>query len=184
MTELSKFLSFVLRHRPEAIGLTLDEQGWVEIERLIAACRAHGTEVSRVVLEQIIVESPKQRFAISSDRERVRANQGHSTQVDLGYQPKRPPDVLFHGTVSSNLDAIRSNGLKKMARHHVHLSPDVLTATVVGQRRGKPVVLTVRAGQMHHDGHLFYVSANGVWLTERVPPQYIELPDEKEANAR
>ena len=155
MTALSKFLSFVLRHRPGAVGLTLDPQGWVEIDALLAALAAHGKVLSRVGLEQIVAESSKQRFAISADGSRIRANQGHSTEVDLGYAPAEPPELLFHGTMVSSLEAIRSAGLMKMERHHVHLSPDVGTATAVGQRRGKPVVLTIRSGQMHREGHRF-----------------------------
>jgi putative RNA 2'-phosphotransferase len=176
LTELSKFLSFVLRHEPEAIGVTLDANGWIEIELFVEACQAHGKPLSRELLETIVATSPKQRFAISDDRRRVRANQGHSVEVDLAYLPAQPPETLFHGTVSASLPAIRSAGLKKMDRHHVHLSPDTATAQTVGMRRGKPVVLQIAAGRMHRDGRVFYLSANGVWLTEHVPPEYIEFP--------
>ena len=176
LTELSKFLSFVLRHEPEAIGVTLDANGWIEIEQFVEACRAHGKPLSRELLESIVATSPKQRFAISDDRRRVRANQGHSVEVDLAYLPAQPPETLFHGTVSASLPAIRTAGLKKMDRHHVHLSPDAATAQTVGMRRGKPVVLQIAAGRMHRDGRVFYLSANGVWLTEHVPPEYIEFP--------
>jgi putative RNA 2'-phosphotransferase len=175
---LSKFLSFVLRHEPGAIGITLDRSGWVEIDHLLEQCRAHGKPLTRELLETIVATSPKQRFAISEDGRRIRASQGHSIEVDLGYAPATPPAQLFHGTVPSSLASIRATGLQKRERHHVHLSPDVATARTVGMRRGTPVVLRIAAGRMHGDGHVFFLSANGVWLTERVPPGYIEFPDE------
>lgn len=177
LTAYSKFLSFVLRHEPGAIGVTLDRNGWVEIDRLVEQCRAHGKPLTREILETIVATSPKQRFAISEDGQRVRASQGHSIDVELGYAPQAPPEQLFHGTVSSSLSSIRSTGLQKMDRHHVHLSPDLATAQAVGMRRGKPVILRIAAARMHRDGHVFFLSANGVWLTERVPPDYIEFPE-------
>ncbi len=177
LTDFSKFLSFVLRHEPGAIGLTLDRNGWVEIDRLVEQCRSHGTPLSREILEAIVRTSPKQRFTLSNDGQRVRANQGHSIEVDLGYSPAQPPELLFHGTVASSLPSIRSEGLKRMERHHVHLSPDVASAKAVGLRRGEPVVLRIDAAGMHRDGHTFFVSANGVWLTDRVPPDYIAFPE-------
>jgi putative RNA 2'-phosphotransferase len=175
-TSLSKFLSFVLRHQPQAIGLELDAQGWVAIDRLLAQCRAHGRDLSREALTEVVETSPKRRFAVSEDGQRIRASQGHSVEVQLGYEPATPPEVLFHGTVASVLGSIKSLGLAKMARHHVHLSPDSQTARAVGARRGKPVVLKIAAGRMHRDGHSFFLSANGVWLTDRVPAQYIDFP--------
>jgi putative RNA 2'-phosphotransferase len=177
LTRLSKFLSFVLRHDPGAIGIALDRSGWADIDQLLERCRAHGRPLSRELLETIVATSPKRRFAISEDGRRVRASQGHSIDVDLGYEAAAPPEWLFHGTVAASLAAIRAAGLERMARHHVHLSPDAATARTVGARRGRPVVLRVAAGRMHGDGHVFFLSANGVWLTERVPPQYIELPE-------
>jgi putative RNA 2'-phosphotransferase len=175
-TELSRFLSFVLRHRPEAIGLELDPNGWADIDELVERARAHGKPLTREGVEAIAASNPKQRFALSEDGRRVRASQGHSVDVDLGYQPWVPPETLFHGTVAASLAAIRAGGLQRMERHHVHLSPDVETARVVGRRRGRPVVLRVAAGRMHRDGHLFFLSDNGVWLTEHVPPLYIDVP--------
>jgi putative RNA 2'-phosphotransferase len=175
-TELSKFLSFVLRHRPEAVGISLDAHGWVEIERLLSAFRTHGKPLTRPLLDEIVSTSPKQRFAISEDGARIRASQGHSVEVDLAYEPAAPPEVLFHGTVAANLAAIRADGLRKMARHHVHLSPDAATARVVGARRGKPLVLEIAAGRMARAGHVFFRSANGVWLTEHVPGEFISFP--------
>jgi putative RNA 2'-phosphotransferase len=175
-TRLSKFLSLVLRHQPEVIGVALDAAGWVPVDELLAACRAHGTPIDRALLLELVATSPKQRFALSEDGARIRASQGHSVEVELGYQPAEPPETLFHGTVAASLDAIREGGLRRMERHHVHLSPDADTARAVGARRGAPVVLRVAAGAMHRAGHLFYRSANGVWLTEHVPPDFIELP--------
>ena len=169
----SKFLSLVLRHRPEAIGITLDSAGWVAVDTLLAQCRAHDRELTREALREIVATSPKQRFMLSDDGARIRANQGHSVPVALGYAQAVPPELLFHGTVAAKLAAIRAGGLRKMARHHVHLSPDLATARAVGSRRGRPVILRVAAGRMHADGHVFYLSANGVWLTDEVPPQYL-----------
>lgn len=174
-TPLSKFLSRVLRHEPEAIGIGLDDQGWTGIDALLAQCRVHGKELSRELLDDIVRTSSKQRFAISEDGRRIRANQGHTVEVELGYEPAVPPNELFHGTVAKFLDSIRARGLDRMRRHHVHLSADVPTAAAVGARRGKPVVLRVLSGKMHADGHVFYLSTNGVWLTRAVPPEYLEF---------
>ncbi len=173
LVELSKFLSWALRHRPDAIGITLDAAGWTDVEALLAAARAHGRPLTRELLERIVAESPKRRFALSEDGRRIRASQGHSVEVALGYAPAEPPEVLFHGTVARALPAIRAEGLQRMSRHHVHLSADEATARGVGGRRGAPVVLRVAAGRMRRDGFIFYRSANGVWLTERVPPEYV-----------
>jgi putative RNA 2'-phosphotransferase len=182
LTRASKFLAFVLRHDPGAVGVQLDRQGWVDIDHLVERCRAYaqadarGVALSRERIEAVVADSTKRRFAISEDGRRIRASQGHSIDVDLGYQPARPPEVLLHGTVGASLPAIRRSGLDRRGRHHVHLSPDAATARTVGARRGRPVVLTIAAGRMHRDGHVFYLSANGVWLTDRVPPEYIEFP--------
>ncbi len=177
ITSTSKFLSLILRHQPQTVGVTPDRNGWVPIEELLDKCRAHGRPVTRALLEEIVATSPKQRFAISEDGLRVRANQGHSIEVELGYEPAHPPEWLFHGTVGSALQAIRAEGLKKMSRHHVHLSSDETTARTVGARRGKPIVLRVAAGRMSNDGHVFFQSTNGVWLTEHVPGVYIVFPE-------
>lgn len=173
---LGKFLSYVLRHRPDAIGLSLDTSGWVDIEQLLQACQAHGKPLTRALLDTIVATDSKRRFAISDDGRRIRACQGHSIGVDLGYEPRTPPETLFHGTVARALPRIRVEGLRKMQRHHVHLSPDAPTARVVGTRRGKPIILRIASGRMHRDGHVFYLTANGVWLTEHVPPDYIDFP--------
>lgn len=176
-TELSKFLSYVLRHKPDAIGIELAEDGWVDVDVLLAQCRAHKKAITREVLEEIVRTSPKQRFAFSDDRKKIRASQGHSVAIDLGYDAVEPPEFLFHGTGEKLVDAIRKEGLKRMARHHVHLSADKTTAHQVGQRKGRVVIFRVAAGQMHADGHEFFCSENGVWLTDRVPPEYLELVD-------
>ena len=173
-TSISKYLAYLLRHQPSAAGLTLDAEGWVDVESLLAGCASRGKRLSREQLEAIVAECPKQRFAFSSDGARIRASQGHSTKVDLGYESAEPPRVLFHGTVERFLPAIREHGLLKMKRHHVHLSVDEATARNVGGRRGKPVILTIDAQGMRAAGHPFYLSANGVWLTETVPPEFIQ----------
>ncbi|MDV7215643.1 RNA 2'-phosphotransferase [Streptomyces prunicolor] len=172
--KVSKYLSKHLRHQPERIGLTLDEAGWVEIDTLIAACAAHGFRFDREELDHVVATNDKRRFAIEGTR--IRASQGHSIEVDLGLPPATPPPHLFHGTVARNLDAIRAEGLRPMNRHAVHLSADRETATRVGARRGRPVVLSVDAGAMHKDGQVFRVSENGVWLTEAVPVRYLRFP--------
>ena len=169
----SKFLSLVLRHRPDAIGITLDAEGWVSVEVLLAACAQHGRTISREQLDAVVRTNDKQRFAFSADGSRIRANQGHSLPVDLGLAPVEPPELLYHGTVSRFLESIRRDGLTKGKRHHVHLSPDIQTATKVGQRRGRPVVLVIEAGRMFREGHTFDRSENGVWLTDAVPPDYL-----------
>ncbi|WP_067274147.1 RNA 2'-phosphotransferase [Streptomyces jeddahensis] len=174
--KVSKYLAKHLRHQPERIGLTLDEGGWVEIDTLIAAAAAHGFRFTREELDHVVAVNDKRRFAIEGSR--IRASQGHSVDVDLGLPPATPPTYLFHGTVARNLSAIRAEGLRPMARHDVHLSADRETATRVGARRGRPVVLSVDAGTMHRAGHVFRVSANGVWLTAEVPPEYLRFPDQ------
>ena len=172
----SKFLSLILRHQPELIGLELDEYGWANIDELLAKSRADGRSISRQELERVVAESDKQRFAISDDGTMIRANQGHSIQVNLELVASAPPEQLFHGTVAKSVSSIRETGLEKRKRHHVHLSPDKATATKVGSRRGKPVILVVQSGRMHQDGHEFYLSKNGVWLTDHVPAEYIQFP--------
>ncbi|MEU0728408.1 RNA 2'-phosphotransferase [Streptomyces sp. NPDC006140] len=172
---VSKYLSKHLRHQPERIGLVLDEGGWVEIDALIAAAATHGFRFTRDELDHVVAANDKRRFAVEGTR--IRASQGHSVEVDLGLPPATPPADLYHGTVARALDAIRAEGLRPMNRHAVHLSPDRETATRVGARRGRPVVLEVDAAAMHRDGHVFHVSANGVWLTQAVPPGYLRFPE-------
>jgi putative RNA 2'-phosphotransferase len=174
-TSISKYLSLVLRHDPAAAGVTLDAEGWVRVEDLLAGAARHGHSFTRAELDEVVQASDKQRFAFSPDRQRIRANQGHSVSVDLGLTPETPPEVLYHGTVERFVSSIMEKGIDKRARQFVHLSLDVATAIRVGGRRGKPVILKIAAASMHADGFHFYCSANGVWLTERVPPQYISL---------
>lgn len=171
--KVSKYLAKHLRHQPERIGLVLDEGGWVGIDALIAAAAAHGFRFSREELDHVVAANDKKRFAVEGDR--IRASQGHTVEVDLGLAPAEPLPFLYHGTVAGSLDAIRTEGLRPMARHDVHLSADRETATRVGARRGRPLVLTVDAGAMHRDGHVFHLSANGVWLTRSVPPGYLRF---------
>jgi uncharacterized protein (TIGR02452 family) len=174
--KLSKFLSLVLRHEPARIGISLDSAGWTDVAALLAACAAHGVSLTRDELVQLVASSDKQRFALSDDGTRIRANQGHSVEVELELAPAMPPALLYHGTVDRFLDSIRAQGLIKGERHHVHLSADLATAQKVGGRRGKPVVLVVRAADMVAAGHTFFVSDNGVWLTETVPPAFLDFP--------
>jgi putative RNA 2'-phosphotransferase len=171
----SKFLSLVLRHKPEEIGLVLDQNGWASIDELIDFANASGTKLSRPQIESIVANSDKQRFAISPDGMKIRANQGHSVDIALGLAPQTPPEQLYHGTATRFLDSIRASGLHSASRQHVHLSSDLATAEKVGSRHGKPVVLTVESGRMARDGHLFYVSENGVWLTDAVPACYLDF---------
>ncbi|MCE9547194.1 MAG: RNA 2'-phosphotransferase [Planctomycetia bacterium] len=172
----SKFLSLVLRHQPETIGIELDDAGWVAVDQLLAALKRHGRPLTREALELVVKNNDKQRFAFSDDGTQIRASQGHSVEVELGYEPCTPPEILFHGTPRQFVDPIRREGLRKMQRHHVHLHEEVGTATAVGNRRGKAVLLKVRALQMHQTGHAFFVTANRVWLTDRVPSEFIEFP--------
>ena len=175
LVSTSKFLSLVLRHRPEAIGVELDPEGWLEINALIRQAGKQGRELSPELIEEVVASNDKQRFAISEDGTRIRANQGHSIRnVELDLTAVEPPSILFHGTVEKFLGSIRDQGLKKRNRNHVHLSADRETAVTVGSRRGKPVILKVRALEMHQDGHEFFLSANGVWLTETVPASYLD----------
>ncbi|MBT3289304.1 MAG: RNA 2'-phosphotransferase [Victivallales bacterium] len=175
LIKTSKFLSLVLRHKPGTIGLVLDEQGWASVEELITAAGKHGRELSRELIREVVATSDKQRFALSEDGSRIRANQGHSVKVDLGLEPVTPPEVLFHGTATRFLPSIQAHGLKPSGRHHVHLSGDVETAVKVGSRHGKPIVLRVAAARMHAEGAPFYVSENGVWLTDHVQPAFFAI---------
>lgn len=170
----SKFLSLVLRHQPELVGLTLDAAGWADVDALLAGCAARGVALSRDELRALVTGSDKQRFALSADGRRIRANQGHSVDVELGLPAATPPARLYHGTYPGALVGIRAEGLRKGARHAVHLAADVTTAAKVGMRRGAPVLLVIRADEMAAAGHRFTVSANGVWLTEHVPVEFID----------
>lgn len=173
---VSKLLSLVLRHRPDRLGLALDAEGYVEVQVLLEALARHSEPLNREDLERIVGENDKQRFAFDAGGKRIRASQGHSVAVDLDYEPVTPPPTLYHGTVARFADAIRREGLQTRARQFVHLSLDVATATTVGRRRGKPIVLIISAGEMASAGFELYLSANGVWLTRHVPPPFITFP--------
>jgi putative RNA 2'-phosphotransferase len=167
----SRFLSYVLRHRPDTIGVNLDEGGWIAIETLLAALARHGRPITRDVINQLAAGTDKQRFEVRNDR--IRAAQGHSIQVDLHLPPVAPPPLLYHGTVERFLARICDEGLQPRGRTYVHLSADPQTAAAVGARRGRPTVLIVDAAGMHRHGFNFYQAANGVWLTNHVPPRWL-----------
>ena len=172
---ISKFLSLVLRHQPEKIIISLDENGWTEVTTLIEQANKHGVKLTVDVLDYVVANNSKKRFAFNSDKTRIRANQGHSVEVELGYMPLKPPAVLYHGTSEKAIASILQSGLEKRSRHHVHLSTDKNTALTVGQRRGKPVVFQINAEAMYANGFTFYLSENQVWLTDFVPPAYLQL---------
>jgi putative RNA 2'-phosphotransferase len=171
--KLSKYLAKYLRHSPQELGLTLQPGGWIPVDDLLAAAQKNGFPITYDELVECVETNDKQRYAFDASGERIRANQGHSVEVDLQLEEREPRQTLYHGTVERFLPSILKEGLVKGKRHHVHLSMDVETARKVGSRRGKPVVLKVDAGRMHRDGHKFLLSANGVWLTEAVPPKYL-----------
>ena len=172
----SRLLSLVLRHQPELIGIELDAAGWTLVAGLLDALARHGNPMSAEELERLVTGNDKQRFALSADGRMIRAKQGHSVAVELGLSPYEPPDVLFHGTAEAFLGSIRSQGLVKQQRHHVHLHSDAALAEKVGARHGKAVVLTVDAAAMQADGMTFFVTDNKVWRTEAVPPRYLRFP--------
>jgi putative RNA 2'-phosphotransferase len=175
LKQISKLLSLVLRHEPEYIGITLDIEGWAKVPELIEKINQKGIQVDFATLQVIVDTNDKKRFAFNNDKTRIRANQGHSIEVELNYTAQVPPAVLFHGTAVKNVPAIRENGLQKMNRHHVHLTASEDTALKVGQRHGRPVILTVHALVMHEHQHVFYLSENGVWLTDHVPAAFISF---------
>ena len=169
---VSKFISLILRHRPETIGISLDEHGWADVGELIeGVSKTHCLDME--TLEDIVKNDSKQRYSFSEDKRLIRANQGHSIPVDVVLKQTAPPDILFHGTGKKSLRSIEKEGLLPMSRLYVHLSKDVKTAKTVGSRHGTPIVYKVRAGAMARDGYKFYLSANGVWLTKRVPVEYL-----------
>lgn len=175
LVKISKYLSKHLRHTPEQLELTLAAGGWVSVDELLSACAAHQFLLTRAELEEVVASSDKQRFSFDETKTRIRANQGHSVEVDLQLEPQIPPDVLYHGTGEKSVPMILQSGLLKMSRHHVHLSKDLETAHKVGVRHGRPVIFAVDAAAMQQAGFLFYCSNNGVWLIDQVPPQYITI---------
>ena len=174
-THVSKYLSLHLRHQPERLGLTLEPGGWVGVDLLLAACAHEQFPISRAELDEVVATSDKKRFAFDDTQTRIRANQGHSVEIDLQLDPVAPPYVLFHGTATRFLDAILREGLKKMARHHVHLSAEVATAQQVGARHGVAAILEIDAVSMSRDSFDFFCSANGVWLVDSVPARYLRV---------
>jgi putative RNA 2'-phosphotransferase len=174
LVTISKYLAKHLRHAPHELGLRLRPGGWVPVDDLLSAAHRHGFPISYDDLVECVETNDKQRFAFDISGELIRADQGHSVEVDLQVEEREPPETLFHGTVKRFMASILKDGLIRGKRHHVHLSKDVETTTKVGARRGKPVILTVDAGRMQRDGHRFFLSANGVWLTDAVPPGYFK----------
>jgi putative RNA 2'-phosphotransferase len=177
LIKLSRFLSYVLRHKPDAIGLTMEKDGWVNVEELLLKMNGNGKVITLATLRTIVQQDDKQRYSFNEDQTRIRANQGHSIEVDLKLEPLEPPEYLYHGTTGRNLDSIQQKGLLKQQRHHVHLSENTETAKRVGARYGKPVILTIQAAAMAKAGHVFYRSENHVWLTDTVPPKFIKFPN-------
>ena len=171
--KISKFLSFVLRHKPETINLVLDENGWANVEELITKSTNDSHGFTFEELDEIVLTNDKKRFIFNEDKTKIRANQGHSIEIDLALKPQQPPEFLYHGTAQNNVESILENGIEKRNRQHVHLSQDKETATKVGMRHGKPLILTIKTGKMFEDGILFYLSENNVWLTDFVDTKYI-----------
>lgn len=174
-TKISKFLSLILRHKPEAVGLQLDDNGWIAVDKLIKACADYGKKFSLAELEEIVETNDKKRFSFDETGKKIRASQGHSLEVEIEFEEKTPPEILYHGTAEKNVGTIFADGLKKMSRHHVHLSADTETAKKVGTRYGKPVIFKIETKKMLAENFRFYVSANGVWLVENVPPKFLEI---------
>lgn len=175
LEKLSVFISLVLRHKPDAAGIQLDEHGWANVDELINGINNTGRNINMDMLEEIVRTDNKQRYSFNDNKTLIRANQGHSIPVDVELEEKEPPEILYHGTASRFLYPIMRDGLKPMSRLYVHLSKDVDTAIKVGKRHGKPVVLKIDAKKMYEDGIKFYLSQNGVWLTKYVDIRYMEI---------
>jgi len=171
----SKFLSLVLRHQPQLIGIDLDEQGWVNVNELLKQANAHGRNLDLELLNHVVETNSKKRFAFDESGQKIRASQGHSIDVELGYEAQIPPDILYHGTGEKSVAGIQQSGLLKRSRQHVHLSGDIETAIQVGSRHGKPAILKVFSGEMYKEGYAFYLSENKVWLTDLVPARFLKL---------
>lgn len=176
---ISKFLSLVLRHQPEKIGIQLDSNGWTDIDMLLEKVNNHGIELDKSMLNHIVETNPKKRFAFNETVDKIRASQGHSVEIDLGYINQQPPEILFHGTSEQSVKSILETGLEKRNRQHVHLSSDLETAIKVGQRHGKPFIFKVLAQQMYNNNFEFFISDNAVWLTDNVPLKYLKPNNEK-----
>ncbi len=173
--KLGRFLSFVLRHHPESIGIVLDENGWADVEELLKAMNKSKHKINMATLEDVVFKNDKKRYSFNEDKTKIRANQGHSINVDVELKEVAPPVVLYHGTAERFINSIKGEGLTKQDRNHVHLSLDKDTALKVGQRHGKSVVLIINSKKMCEDGFKFYLSENGVFLTDNVPVEYIEF---------
>ena len=176
LKRISKFLSLVLRHKPETINIQLDAQGWVDTQVLIDQCKANKRPLDLPTLQKVVADNNKKRFSFNEDGSKIRASQGHSVKIDLAYEAIEPPKILYHGTATRFVESIAESGLQKRNRHHVHLSSELATAKDVGSRHGKPVILEVKAKEMYDAGHEFFQSENGVWLTEEVLVQFIVFP--------
>lgn len=176
LKSISKFMSLVLRHRPDSIGIELTEAGWVAVDQLLPAMNKAGRKIDSDLLQTVVRENDKQRFQFNDDGSMIRATQGHSVEVELGHASATPPDVLCHGTPTKFVEPIQREGLTKQKRHHVHLHADATLASSVGQRRGAPVVLTIDSKAMAAAGYVFFVTPNDVWLTDHVPPEFIRFP--------
>lgn len=177
-THISKFLSLVLRHKPETIGIQLDQNGWIDINELLEKSNKYGIQFDRETLNHIVATNSKKRFALNDKLDKIRASQGHSVEIELGYKNQKPPEILFHGTSEKSVQSILDKGLEKRNRQHVHLSSDTETAIKVGQRHGKPIVFVILAEKMYGDNFDFFISENGVWLTDYVPTKYLKIKNE------
>jgi putative RNA 2'-phosphotransferase len=171
--ELGRFISLILRHKPEAVGIKLDSNGWANVDELISGINKAGKKIDMEILERIVRENNKQRYSFNETHTKIRANQGHSINVDVELKEAIPPDKLYHGTATRFMESIKKNGITKQSRQYVHLSADKETATAVGKRHGKPIVLIVDTVKMRADGHKFYISENGVWLCGDISWKYI-----------
>jgi putative RNA 2'-phosphotransferase len=175
---ISKFLSLVLRHQPETIGIQIDQNGWADVTELLEKSNNYGVKFDRETLNHIVDTNSKKRFAFNETLDKIRASQGHSIEIELGYNNQKPPEILYHGTGDKSVQSIIEKGLEKRSRQHVHMSSDIETALKVGQRHGKPFVFKVLAGQMYDDNFQFFISENGIWLTDNVPTKYLKRNDE------
>lgn len=170
--DVSKFLSLILRHKPETIGLKLDQNGWADLNELISKINTGGKNVNLEQIKEVVKTNSKQRFKLDLENNRIRANQGHSIKIDMEFSPTQPPEQLFHGTAERNISSIKKSGIQKRNRQHVHLSSDLDTAKMVGKRHGKPVIFVIDSKKMFEDGYSFFLSENGVWLTDAVSAEY------------
>ncbi|MGJ8656637.1 MAG: RNA 2'-phosphotransferase [Akkermansiaceae bacterium] len=176
-TKISKRLSLILRHNPQSVGLELAPNGWVKIADLLQALKSKGTHLNELMLKTLVTENPKQRFEFDESKSSIRARQGYSVKVDLGYTPSNPPELLYHGTPSKYIDSILQEGLKKQQRHHVHMSENIPLMLEVARRRGQPRLIEINAKKMHEEGHQFFVTENQVWLSEYIPTKFIRQID-------